>query len=174
MLCTFSFGCFQIYQNKSAKNIGIYFIRIIVPMKCMPKISAVGLYCLDKFEKSQTRTCTTFFRTSKLTEVYFKKNCHFVSFLKRCLKQTSYSDKKSTLEWRKIASPCFSRGFCFDVHSSLQYYQESFFSFFYRCFCQRRKVGRSSRRRLSKVSFTPRPKNEGKNGKTFTLLPFLF
>ena len=44
---------------------------MIVPIKCMPKISAVGLFCLDKFENNQTRTCTTFFRTSKLTEVYF-------------------------------------------------------------------------------------------------------
>ena len=45
---------------------------MIVPIKCMPKISAVGLFCLDKFENNQTRTCTTFFRTSKLTEVYFR------------------------------------------------------------------------------------------------------
>ena len=71
MLCTFSFGCFQIYQNKSAKNIAVHFIGTIVPIKCMPKISAVGLFCLDKFENNQTRMCTTFFRTSKLTEVYF-------------------------------------------------------------------------------------------------------
>ena len=46
---------------------------MIVPIKCMPKISAVGLFCLDKFENNQTRTCTTFFRTSNLTEVYFNK-----------------------------------------------------------------------------------------------------
>ena len=45
---------------------------MIVPIKCMPKISAVGLFCLDKFENNQTRTCTTFFRTSKLAEVYFR------------------------------------------------------------------------------------------------------
>ena len=38
----------------------------------MPKISAVGHFCLDKFENNQTRTRTTFFRTSKLTELYFK------------------------------------------------------------------------------------------------------
>ena len=71
MLCTFSFGCFQIYQNKSAKNIAVNFIGTIVPIKCMPKLSAVGLFCLDKFENNQTRTCKTFFQTSKLTEVYF-------------------------------------------------------------------------------------------------------
>ena len=46
---------------------------MIVPIKCMPKISAVGLFCLDKFENNQTRTCTTFFQTSKLTEVYFSR-----------------------------------------------------------------------------------------------------
>ena len=45
---------------------------MIVPIKCMPKISSVGLFCLDKFENNQTRTGTTFFRTSKLTELYFK------------------------------------------------------------------------------------------------------
>ena len=71
MLWTFSFGCFQIYQNKSTKNIAVHFIGITIPIKCMPKISAVGLFCLDKFENNQTRTCTTFFQTSKLTEVYF-------------------------------------------------------------------------------------------------------
>ena len=71
MLCTFSFGCFQIYQNKSAKIIAINFIRTIVPIKYMPKISAVGLFCLYKFENNQTRTCTTFFRMSYLTEPYF-------------------------------------------------------------------------------------------------------
>ena len=71
MLCTCSFGCFQIYQNKSAKNIAVHFIGTIVPIKCMPKISAVGHLCLDKFENNQTRTCTTFFRTSKLNKVYF-------------------------------------------------------------------------------------------------------
>ena len=73
MLCTFSFGCFQIYQNKSAKNIAVHFIGTIVSIKCMPKISAVRLFCLDKFENNQTRTCTTFFQTSNLTEVYFNR-----------------------------------------------------------------------------------------------------
>ena len=43
----------------------------IVPIKCMPKISAVGLFCLDKFENNQTRTHTTIFRMSNLTEPYF-------------------------------------------------------------------------------------------------------
>ena len=79
MLCTFSFGCFQIYQNKSVKNIGIYYIGMIVPIKCMPKISAVGLFCLDKFENNLTRTRTTFFRTSKLTELYFSIELYCIS-----------------------------------------------------------------------------------------------
>ena len=61
MLCTFSFGCFQIYQNKCVKIIAIL-IRTIVPIKYMPKISAVGLFCLYKF-----------FRMSKLNEPYFKR-----------------------------------------------------------------------------------------------------
>ena len=74
MLCTFLFGYFQIHQNKSAKNIAVHFIGTIVPIKCMPKIWDVGLFSLDKFENNQTRTCTTFFRTLKLTEVYFWQN----------------------------------------------------------------------------------------------------
>ena len=53
---------------------------MIVPIKCMPKISAVGLFCLDKFENNQTRTCTTFFRTSKLTELYFSKKASHAHF----------------------------------------------------------------------------------------------
>ena len=71
MLYTFLFGYFQIHQNKRANNTAVYFIGTIVPIKCMPKISAVGLFCLDKFENNQMRTCTTFFWSSKLTEVYF-------------------------------------------------------------------------------------------------------
>ena len=87
MLCTFSFGCFQIHQNKSPKIIAINFIRTIVPIKYMPKISAVGLFCLYKFENNQTRTCTTFFRMSKLNEPYFKGRqflqpiCYFYNML---------------------------------------------------------------------------------------------
>ena len=77
MLCTFSLSCFQIYQNKCTKNIGVQFIGTIVPIKCMLKISAVELFFLDKFENNQTRTCSTFFRTSKLTEVYFSPGSLF-------------------------------------------------------------------------------------------------
>ena len=62
---------FKFIKTKAQKNIAVYFIRTIVPIKCMPKISAVGLFCLDKFENNQTRMCTTFFRTSKLTELNF-------------------------------------------------------------------------------------------------------
>ena len=75
MLRTFLLGCFQICQNKSAKNIAVYFIGTIVPIKHMPKILAVRLFCLDKLENNQTRTCTTFFQMSKLTETYFKMEC---------------------------------------------------------------------------------------------------
>ena len=50
----------------------IYSIRTIVQIKCMPIIFSVGLFCIDHFEDNQTRTCSTFFRMSKLTELYFK------------------------------------------------------------------------------------------------------
>merc|ERR1712018_791657 len=87
MLCMLSFGCFQIYQNKSAKIIAINFIRTIVPIKYMPKISAVGLFCIYKFENNQTRTCTTFFQMSYLTEPYFKNR---TKSLYHCFKRFLY------------------------------------------------------------------------------------
>ena len=101
MLCTFSFGCFQIYQNKSAKIIAINFIRTIVPIKYMRKISAVGLFCLYKFENNQTRTCTTFFRMSKLTEPYFSEkvllknvSCYVDKSLHKVLQKRATGDLK--------------------------------------------------------------------------------
>ena len=42
-------------------------ILYIVPIKYMPITSAVGLFCIDKFEDNQTRKCSTFFRMSKVT-----------------------------------------------------------------------------------------------------------
>ena len=103
MLCTFSFGCFQIYQNKSAKNIAIYFIGTIVSIKCMPKISAVGLFCLDKFENYQTRTCTTFFRTSNLTEPYFSKN-----ILSKEKVSKNHKPRCQIIKYFEISSPSLS------------------------------------------------------------------
>ena len=44
-----------------------------VPIKYMPIISAVGLFCIDKLEDNQTRKCSTFFQMLKLTKPYFKK-----------------------------------------------------------------------------------------------------
>ena len=109
MLCTFSFGCFQIYQNKSAKNIAIYFIGTIVSIKYMPKISAVGLFCLDKFENNQTRMRTIFFRTSKLTELYFnwyKYNQTFLLILFVFLFIKTYS----TYSWvSKVFTHCLCK-----------------------------------------------------------------
>ena len=48
-------------KSPTAEIIGIYFIGKIVPIKYMPIISAVGLFCFDKFEDNQTRKCSTFF-----------------------------------------------------------------------------------------------------------------
>ena len=62
---------FSNVSKKSAKIIAMNFIKTIVPIKYMLKISAVGLFCLYEFEDNQTRTCTTFFRMSKLNEPYF-------------------------------------------------------------------------------------------------------
>ena len=74
MLTTFSFGVFlQIYHNKraqqaTAKIIGIYFLGTIVPRKYMPIISAVGLFCFDKFEETLNVKVVNM---SKLTKSYF-------------------------------------------------------------------------------------------------------
>ena len=56
MLNTFSFGCFQIYENKTAEiiRVSVYFNGKIVPIKYMSKISAV-FFCFDKFENNQIR-----------------------------------------------------------------------------------------------------------------------
>ena len=55
MLTTFSFGeSSNLSQQKSptAEIIGIYFLGIIAQRKYMPIISAVGLFCYDKFEET--------------------------------------------------------------------------------------------------------------------------
>ena len=39
-------------KNPTAEIIGIYFIGTIVLIKYMPIISAVGLFCCDKFEET--------------------------------------------------------------------------------------------------------------------------
>ena len=54
MLITFCFGVSSnLSQEKSptAEILGKYFLQTIVPRKYMRKISAVGLFCCDKFEE---------------------------------------------------------------------------------------------------------------------------
>ena len=74
MLDTFSFGVSSsLSQQKSptAEIIGIvYFFETIVPRKYMPIISAVGLFCCDKFEEIPNEKVSDL---SKLTKPYFKK-----------------------------------------------------------------------------------------------------
>ena len=48
-------------KSPTAEIIGIYFIGMIVLIKYMPIIFAVGLFCFDKFEDNQTRKCSIFF-----------------------------------------------------------------------------------------------------------------
>ena len=71
MLTTFSFGISSnLSQQKSptAEIIGIYFLWTIVPRKYMPIISAVGLFCYDKFEEIPNEKVVNM---SKLTQSYF-------------------------------------------------------------------------------------------------------
>ena len=54
-LLTFSFGVssnFSQQKSPTAKIIGLYFLGTIVPRKYMPTISAVGLFCCNKFEET--------------------------------------------------------------------------------------------------------------------------
>ena len=72
MLTTFSFGVSSnLSQQKSltAEIIGKYFLGTIFPRKYMPIISAVGLFCYDKFEETPNEKVVNM---SKLTKTYFK------------------------------------------------------------------------------------------------------
>ena len=71
MLTTFSFGVSSnLSQQKSptVEIIGIYFLGTIVPRKYMPIISAIGLFCYDKFEETSNEKVVNM---SKLTKSYF-------------------------------------------------------------------------------------------------------
>ena len=47
-----TFSLFIDTKEPNSEIIGMYSIGMIVPMKYMPIISAVGLYCCDKFEET--------------------------------------------------------------------------------------------------------------------------
>ena len=71
MLTTFLFGVSSnLSQQKSPTGeiIGIYFLRTILPKKNMPIISAVGLFCYDKFEETPNKKVSNL---SKLSKSYF-------------------------------------------------------------------------------------------------------
>ena len=71
-------GFLQIYRNKrssTAEIIGIYFLGTLIPRKYMPIISAVELFCYNKFEETSNEKVVNM---SKLTKLYF--NCSY--FLK--------------------------------------------------------------------------------------------
>ena len=71
MLITFSFGfSSNLSQQKgpTAEIIGVYVLGTIVPRKYMPIISAVGLFCCDKFEETSNEKVINM---SKLTKSYF-------------------------------------------------------------------------------------------------------
>ena len=72
MLTTFSFGVssnLSQQKGKTAKIIGMYFLRTIIPRKYVPIISAVGLFCCDKFEETPNEKVS---KLSKLSKSYFK------------------------------------------------------------------------------------------------------
>ena len=55
-------------KSPTVEIIGIYFLGTIVPRKYMPIISAVGLFCYDKFEETPNEKVVNIF---KLTKPYF-------------------------------------------------------------------------------------------------------
>ena len=56
----------------------MYFLWTIVPRKYMPIISAVGLFCFDKFEETPNEKVVN---TSKLTKSYF--SCCYAAILSK-------------------------------------------------------------------------------------------
>ena len=72
MLNAFSYGCFQIYQNKRTEIMGLYFIGTIVSIKSMLKISDVGLFC--KIWKQPNEKVLNIFSVPKLTKPYLSKS----------------------------------------------------------------------------------------------------
>ena len=62
-------------KSPTAGIIGIYFLRTIVPRKYMPIISAVGLFCCDKFEDTPNEKVVNM---SKITKPYFKNTLMFL------------------------------------------------------------------------------------------------
>ena len=55
-------------KSPTAEILGKYFLRTIVPRKYMHKISAVGLFCCDKFEETPKQKVIDL---SKLQKIYF-------------------------------------------------------------------------------------------------------
>ena len=77
---TFCFGVsLNLLQQKSptAEIFGKYFLRTIVPRKYMGKISAVGLFCCDKFEETPKQKVIDL---SKLKIFYFSSEILTLDF----------------------------------------------------------------------------------------------
>ena len=71
MFTIFSFGVtsnLSLQKSLTAEILGKYFLGTIVPRKYMPIISAVGLFCYDKFEETPNEKVVNM---SKLTKPYF-------------------------------------------------------------------------------------------------------
>ena len=69
-LLTFSFGVisnFSQQKSPTAKIIGLYFLGTNVPRKYMPTISAVGLFCCNKFEETPNEKVSNCQSKLKLT-----------------------------------------------------------------------------------------------------------
>ena len=85
MLITFCFGgSLNLSQEKSptAVILGKCFLRKIVLRKYMRKISAVGLFCCDKFEETPKQKVINM---SKLNKLHFRIKAGFPYRYQSCL-----------------------------------------------------------------------------------------
>ena len=126
----------------------------------MSKISAVGLFCLDKFENNQMRTSTTFFPTSKLTEVYF----NFINFtnFKYCdVKSMFYSVHKNIKNYQcEECAQRFSAKRALDKHYEVIHLQIKK----YQCLkCDYKTSDKSTLKNHTLVKHTKNPKFECKH-----------
>ena len=113
MLITFCFGVSSnLSQEKSptAEILGKYFLRTIVPRKYMRKISAVGLFCCDKFEETPKQKVIDL---SKLNKFYFKTEfmC-FILFANRFLNKVLNGIKTFYPVREQVSQHCYCFLFC--------------------------------------------------------------
>ena len=73
MLITFCFGVSSNLSQQTVEILRIYFLQKIVLRKYMHKISAVGLFCCDKFEETPKQKVINMSKLNKFHFSLFKR-----------------------------------------------------------------------------------------------------